>query len=116
MKGRAHKLNLHPDFDPLNPAHVSDPACWLSPEMADACYDQLRAHMRGLPAPKVWVEPETGVLFADEADLQVDGEPVLYCQPATAHQPQHRFYAPPQSPADALRGYSEVKPPPKRKA
>lgn len=32
--GRKHQLNNldDPDFDPLDPSCVSDPACWLTPE------------------------------------------------------------------------------------
>ena len=36
MKARRHELNLDPNHDPLNPAHVSDPACWITGEAAEA--------------------------------------------------------------------------------
>jgi hypothetical protein len=36
MKGRPHELNLSPDFDPLDPAQVSDPACWITGDAAEA--------------------------------------------------------------------------------
>ena len=35
MKGRRHELNLAPDFDPLDPAQVSDPACWITGDAAE---------------------------------------------------------------------------------
>ena len=36
MKARKRELNLDPDFDPLDPAQVSDPACWITGESAEA--------------------------------------------------------------------------------
>jgi hypothetical protein len=36
MKGRKHELNLDPNFNPLDPAQVSDPKCWITGAAADA--------------------------------------------------------------------------------
>lgn len=36
MKGRKHELNLNPNFDPLDPAQVSDPKCWITGAAAEA--------------------------------------------------------------------------------
>lgn len=36
MKGRKHELNLAPNFDPLDPAQVSDPKCWITGAAAEA--------------------------------------------------------------------------------
>jgi hypothetical protein len=36
MKGRRHELNLDPNFDPLDPAQVSDPKCWITGAAAEA--------------------------------------------------------------------------------
>jgi hypothetical protein len=35
MACRKHELNLDPDFDPLDPAQVSDPSCWITGEAAE---------------------------------------------------------------------------------
>lgn len=56
MSRRKHDLNLQPGFDPLNPAHTSDPACWITGASADA----LRFGVTGgggahrSPEPGVW--------------------------------------------------------------
>ena len=36
MACRKHELNLDPDFDPLDPAQVSDPNCWITGDAAEA--------------------------------------------------------------------------------
>ena len=108
MKGRAHKLNLDPNFDPLNPAHVSDPACWLSPQMADQLYYQLRARLRALPPAEVLAEPQTGIWFVEDVHLVDDQEVVFYCEPATVAQPEQHYYWPPHDAASQVQGYSLV--------
>lgn len=35
MACRKHELNLDPDFNPLDPAQVSDPSCWITGEAAE---------------------------------------------------------------------------------
>jgi hypothetical protein len=36
LKGRKHELNLDPNFNPLDPAQVSDPKCWITGAAAEA--------------------------------------------------------------------------------
>jgi len=55
MSRRKHELNLQPGFDPLDPAHTSDPACWITGASADA----LRYGVTGNGGTAR--RPETGV-------------------------------------------------------
>ncbi|QLG88047.1 hypothetical protein HQ393_07110 [Chitinibacter bivalviorum] len=70
MKERYHSLNLQPDFNPLDPTQVSDPACWLIGNTAQSLELMMtirfRLHQRGLG---IIHEPPVGVW-----DLTIDDE------------------------------------------
>ena len=74
MKARKRELNLDPDFDPLDPAQVSDPACWITGDAAEALKGgtvekiALLRHAPRLPgnpldlSDEVEIDPHTGKL------------------------------------------------------
>ena len=67
MKSRPHELNLDPNFDPLDPAQVSDPACWITGESADALRQGLVEGLSVLRhAP---VMPGQGMDISDQVEI-----------------------------------------------
>lgn len=72
MACRKHELNLDPDFDPLDPAQVSDPNCWITGDAAEALKRGMvkkigmlrRAQL--LPAPDLILSE--GIVFDNESE------------------------------------------------
>ncbi len=74
MKSRPHELNLDPNHDPLDPAQVSDPACWITGAAAESLKEGLAEritvlrHALKMPrsyldlSEQVEIDPETGKL------------------------------------------------------
>lgn len=102
MSRRKHDLNLQPGFDPLNPAHTSDPACWITGASADA----LRFGVTGgggahrSPEPGVW----------DLTQGLVDPLKTLPVRPLRPPQPSSSpIVQPTPAPAPSQEGPSETR-------
>ncbi len=67
MKGRKHELNLDPNFNPLDPAQVSDPKCWIIGAAAEALRHGVAENISAIrPVLKY---PSTPVMQAGELDV-----------------------------------------------
>jgi hypothetical protein len=67
MKGRKHELNLDPNFNPLDPAQVSDPKCWITGAAAEALRHGVAEKISAIrPVLKY---PSTPVMQTGELDV-----------------------------------------------
>jgi hypothetical protein len=70
MTSRKHELNLGPDFDPLDPAQVSDPKCWITGPAAEVLKRVLIEKISIIRhAPKLPVTPKYELDISDIVEL-----------------------------------------------
>ena len=74
MNGRKHELNLDPDFNPLDPAQVSDPKCWITGAAAEVLKHGMVEHISMIRrAPKYPAMPAMPMGELDVTDqVEID--------------------------------------------
>lgn len=69
MKGRRHELNLDPGFNPLDPAQVSDPKCWITGEAAEVLNQAMVNKIGMLRRAPVFQNSDLDISDQVETDL-----------------------------------------------
>jgi hypothetical protein len=74
MKGRKHELNLDPNFDPLDPAQVSDPKCWITGAAAEALKQRVAEKISVLRGAPLLTRTESELDLVDKVEMDAAGK------------------------------------------